>query len=124
MLRPNNSLSVITLFKRLYSNPSAPLPVSHKKQRSPLPPTTSNPDILHKHSQKEPQQTITLGAPSPPLTAHPKHDNVAYNDGEHPWVQLKYTTNHPCLYPSMVGSASSGTKAGDLVNIYTKGIIE
>ena len=37
-----------------------------------------------------------------------------------PWVQLKYFSNHPTIYPAMVGAASPDAKAGDLVNVFDK----
>lgn len=37
-----------------------------------------------------------------------------------PWVQLKYFSNHPTIYPAMVGTASPDAKAGDLVNVFDK----
>src|SRR5262245_660292 len=37
-----------------------------------------------------------------------------------PWVQMKYYSFHPCIYKSMLGPASPGAKAGDLVAVYDK----
>lgn len=35
-----------------------------------------------------------------------------------PWVQLKYFSFHPCIYPAMVRAASPGTRPGQIVNVY------
>ncbi len=37
-----------------------------------------------------------------------------------PWVQLKYFSNHPTIYPAMIGSASPDAKPGDLVSVFDK----
>lgn len=38
-----------------------------------------------------------------------------------PWVQLKYFTFQPAIFPRLLGEASSDAKAGDLVAVYDKG---
>ena len=37
-----------------------------------------------------------------------------------PWVQLKYFTNQPTLYPAMIGGASQDAKPGDLVAVFDR----
>ena len=37
-----------------------------------------------------------------------------------PWVQLKYISNSPMIYPAMIGGASLDAKPGDLVSVYAK----
>lgn len=37
-----------------------------------------------------------------------------------PWVQLKFFSYHPTIYPTMIKSVSPEAKAGDIVNIYDK----
>lgn len=40
---------------------------------------------------------------------------------QRPWVQMKYRSFHPNLFPRMVGAASADAGAGDLVNVYDEG---
>ncbi len=37
-----------------------------------------------------------------------------------PWVQLKYFTYHPAVYPRMLGSVSADARPGSLVQVYDK----
>ncbi len=37
-----------------------------------------------------------------------------------PWVQLKYFTYNPAVFPRMLGEVSGGAKAGDLIHVYDK----
>ena len=37
-----------------------------------------------------------------------------------PWVQLKYFSFHPCIYPAMVRGASPDAVPGSVVNVYDK----
>lgn len=37
-----------------------------------------------------------------------------------PWVQLKYVTFHPCIYPAMVGPASPDAQPGQIVSVYDR----
>ncbi|MEY4199733.1 MAG: hypothetical protein RLZZ265_1473, partial [Verrucomicrobiota bacterium] len=37
-----------------------------------------------------------------------------------PWVQLKYFSNQPTLYPAMIGGASPDAKPGDFVAVFDK----
>ncbi|HEY0457262.1 MAG TPA: class I SAM-dependent rRNA methyltransferase [Verrucomicrobiae bacterium] len=37
-----------------------------------------------------------------------------------PWVQLKFFSYHPTIYPAMIRSVSPQAKSGDIVNIYDK----
>src|SRR5436305_2110759 len=37
-----------------------------------------------------------------------------------PWVQLKFFSYHPTIYPTMIRAASADAKAGDIVNVYDK----
>lgn len=39
---------------------------------------------------------------------------------ERPWVQMKYFSFHPNLFPKMVGVASTDAAAGDWVNVYDR----
>ncbi len=48
--------------------------------------------------------------PPPPDTA----------DWPKPWVQLKYFTYQPTIYPRFIAHVSSGVKRGDLVTVYDK----
>lgn len=38
-----------------------------------------------------------------------------------PWVQLKYFTFQPAIFPRLMGEASPDARPGDLVNVYDKG---
>ena len=38
-----------------------------------------------------------------------------------PWVQLKYITFQPAIFPRLMGEASSDARPGDLVTVYDKG---
>lgn len=42
------------------------------------------------------------------------------SDRRTPWVQLKYYSSAPTLYPAMVHSASPDARPGDLVSVYDK----
>lgn len=48
--------------------------------------------------------------PPPPDTA----------DWPKPWVQLKYFTYQPAVYPRFIGHVSSGARRGELVTVYDK----
>ncbi len=37
-----------------------------------------------------------------------------------PWVQLKYFSQHPCVYPAMIAGASPDAQPGQWVNVYGK----
>ncbi len=37
-----------------------------------------------------------------------------------PWVQMKYWSNHPTIYPAMIRTASLDARAGSLVTVYDK----
>ncbi|MBX7211709.1 MAG: class I SAM-dependent rRNA methyltransferase [Verrucomicrobiaceae bacterium] len=37
-----------------------------------------------------------------------------------PWVQIKYFSFHPSIYPNMIRAASDDAAAGDLVNVFDK----
>ena len=37
-----------------------------------------------------------------------------------PWVQLKYFTYQPAVYPRFIGHVSSGARRGELVTVYDK----
>lgn len=37
-----------------------------------------------------------------------------------PWVQMKYYTNAPAVFPRFIGSWSPGARAGDLVHVFDK----
>ncbi|HSH96178.1 MAG TPA: class I SAM-dependent rRNA methyltransferase, partial [Roseimicrobium sp.] len=37
-----------------------------------------------------------------------------------PWVQMKYYSFHPCIFPSMIMGASRDAEAGSLVNVYDR----
>jgi 23S rRNA (cytosine1962-C5)-methyltransferase len=44
----------------------------------------------------------------------------ALHERSAPWVQLKYFSNAPTIYPAMVRGVSPGVKPGDLVTVYDK----
>lgn len=54
-----------------------------------------------------------LGRPAPP----PEFDR---SDWRRPWVQLKYFSFHPQIFPAMIREASSDSAPGSLVNVYNK----
>lgn len=67
-----------------------------------------------------------MRAPLTPVTSSPAshsspgrvlHDRAAWRA---PWVQLKYFSFHPCIYPAMIQAASADAKPGALVTIYNK----
>lgn len=37
-----------------------------------------------------------------------------------PWVQIRYFSFHPCIYPNMIAAASPDAGAGSLVHVYDK----
>jgi len=37
-----------------------------------------------------------------------------------PWVQLRYFSYHPCIYPSLIGAVSPGIQAGQWVAVYDR----
>src|ERR1043165_6908839 len=37
-----------------------------------------------------------------------------------PWVQLKFFSYHPTIYPTMIKTVSPEAKAGDIVTVYDK----
>lgn len=39
---------------------------------------------------------------------------------EKPWVQIKYFTFHPNIFPNMIGATSPGVKSGDVVSVYDR----
>ncbi len=45
---------------------------------------------------------------------------VAESQRRKPWVELKYMSFHPHIYPAMVRKVSLGAKPGDLVTVYGK----
>jgi 23S rRNA (cytosine1962-C5)-methyltransferase len=61
------------------------------------------------------RKTTSAAAPAP-LRRPP----VSTADWLAPWVQLKYFSFNPCIYPAMIRAASPDAKAGDLVTVYDK----
>jgi len=49
-----------------------------------------------------------------------KPPNLGSETWPKPWVQMKYYSFHPCIYKSMLGSASPDARAGDLVAVFDK----
>jgi len=49
-----------------------------------------------------------------------KPPNLGSENWPKPWVQMKYYSFHPCIYKSMLGSASPDARAGDLVAVFDK----
>ena len=49
-----------------------------------------------------------------------KPPNLGSESWPKPWVQMKYYSFHPCIYKSMLGSASPDARAGDLVAVFDK----
>jgi 23S rRNA (cytosine1962-C5)-methyltransferase len=49
-----------------------------------------------------------------------KPPNLVSENWPKPWVQMKYYSFHPCIYKSMLGSASPDARAGDLVAVFDK----
>src|SRR5688572_25356518 len=41
-------------------------------------------------------------------------------DWPEPWVQIKYFTFHPNVFPNMIAAASAGAKRGDVVSVYDR----
>jgi 23S rRNA (cytosine1962-C5)-methyltransferase len=37
-----------------------------------------------------------------------------------PWVQLKYFSYHPCIFPRLIAGTSKGVRKGELVHVYDK----
>lgn len=63
-----------------------------------------------KSAPPEPEASSETAAPARVSTAH----------WPTPWVQLKYFSFNPCIYPAMIRAASPDAKAGDLVTVYDK----
>lgn len=53
-------------------------------------------------------------------TLRPKVDAATRATWPEPWVQLKYFSYAPAVYPRMIGEVSRKAKAGDLVTVYDK----
>jgi 23S rRNA (cytosine1962-C5)-methyltransferase len=51
------------------------------------------------------------------FTARPPVDTSTWVE---PWVQMKYYSNHPSIFPRMVGRTSSQIAPGSLVHVYDK----
>ena len=56
-----------------------------------------------------PAARLSAGPPPPGSEAWPT-----------PWVQMKYYTNAPAVFPRFIGSWSPGARAGDLVHVFDK----
>ncbi len=54
-----------------------------------------------------------MGRPAPP----PEFDRSGWRQ---PWVQLKYFSFHPQIFPAMIREASPDAQPGSLVNVYSK----
>lgn len=76
-------------------------------------------------------------APSRPVSSHPVSSRPAASGTSRPavskteapagseqwrtpWVQLKYFTYNPAVFPRMLGTSSSDAQAGGLINVYDK----
>src|ERR1043165_6937343 len=59
-------------------------------------------------------------SPRPPAEPRSREPHPDSENWEKPWVQMRYYSFHPCIYKSMLGPASPGAKAGDLVGVYDK----
>jgi hypothetical protein len=55
----------------------------------------------------------------PPTRNVNNKSNPSDNNLNIPWVKLKYTSNQPTIYPSMIHSHNA--EVGDMVTIYDKG---
>ncbi len=54
---------------------------------------------------------------SPAVTAPAPEGSEAW---KRPWVQLKYFTYNPAVFPRMLGAVSAGAEQGGLINVYDK----
>ncbi|MCX8157433.1 MAG: class I SAM-dependent rRNA methyltransferase [Verrucomicrobiae bacterium] len=59
----------------------------------------------------------TPATSAPVLQMAPAVESTAW---ARPWVQLKYITFHPCIYPAMIKAASPDARPGALVHVYDK----
>ena len=68
-------------------------------------------------------RTNPTGAPTPKVAKTPKAATPAPEGSENwvgPWVQLKYFTYNPAVFPRMLGAVSPDAVAGGLINVYDK----
>jgi 23S rRNA (cytosine1962-C5)-methyltransferase len=56
----------------------------------------------------------------PRKPARPGPTPVSTEHWQAPWVQLKYYSFNPCIYPAMIRAASPDAKPGDLVTVYDR----
>ncbi len=56
----------------------------------------------------------------PPDERRPSGPPPGSEDWPRPWVQLKYYSNQPTIYPAMIAGASQDAKPGDLVAVFDK----
>jgi len=63
-------------------------------------------------------------APPPPIETSFKLDDrpppIPPSERTGPWVQLKYFSFHPCIYPNMIRDQSRDAKAGQLVQVFDR----
>ncbi len=57
---------------------------------------------------------------SPPTRPRPAAPPPGSESWSAPWVQLKYFSFHPAIYPNMIAAVSPDAAAGDLVRVYDK----
>ena len=68
------------------------------------------------HRSEEPPRPAPRPAMAPaPLP--PPSDSATWAE---PWVQMKYYTNAPAVFPRFIGAASRQARPGDLVTVYDK----
>lgn len=65
---------------------------------------------------------VSSSRPCPPRTPAPKRPQPppGSESWRRPWVQMKYFSFNPCIYPAMIRAASPDAKAGSLVSVYDK----
>lgn len=54
------------------------------------------------------------------MTDESENPAIAPDDRPRPWVQLKFFTFQPAIFPRMLGQVSPGAKPGDWVTVYDK----
>ena len=80
-------------------------------------PYHSSPDRKPRYSDRSSRPTAGQQTPRPakPIEAPEGSENWV-----RPWVQLKYFTYNPAVFPRMLGAVSPDAVAGGLINVYDK----
>lgn len=80
-------------------------------------PYHSSPDRKPRYSDRS---SRPAAGSSTPRTAKPVEAPEGSENWVRPWVQLKYFTYNPAVFPRMLGAVSPDAVAGGLINVYDK----